>query len=42
MQERKEAIEARNEADTVIYSAEKSVNEYRDKLPQVRNLGSFV
>jgi molecular chaperone DnaK (HSP70) len=31
---RKDAIEARNEADAVIYSAEKSVGEYKDKLPQ--------
>ena len=33
-QERKAAIEARNEADTLIYSTEKSVTEYKDKLPQ--------
>eukprot|EP00890_Picochlorum_soloecismus_P004574 jgi/Picsp_1/5117/NSC_02480-R1_protein len=33
-QERKAAIEARNEADTLIYSTEKSVSEYKDKLPQ--------
>jgi hypothetical protein len=33
-QERKDAIEARNEADTVIYSTERSLAEYRDKLPQ--------
>lgn len=32
--ERKELIEARNEADTAIYSAEKSTAEYKDKLPQ--------
>ena len=30
----KDAIEARNEADTSIYSAEKSVEEYKDKVPQ--------
>lgn len=33
-QERKAAIEARNIADTLIYSTEKSVTEYKDKLPQ--------
>ncbi|KAF5837283.1 heat shock protein Hsp70C [Dunaliella salina] len=31
---RKEMIELRNEADTAIYSTEKSLNEYKDKLPQ--------
>jgi len=31
---RKEMIEARNEADNSIYSAEKSLNEYKSKLPQ--------
>ena len=30
---RKAAIDAKNEADTVIYSAERSVNEYKDKVP---------
>lgn len=30
---RKEAIEAKNEADTLIYSAERSVSEHKDKLP---------
>jgi len=30
---RKEAIEAKNEADTLIYSAERSVGEHKDKLP---------
>ena len=29
--ERKAGIEAKNEAETVLYSAEKSVNEYKDK-----------
>lgn len=33
-QERKAAIEARNDADATIYSTEKSVAEYKDKLPQ--------
>lgn len=33
-QERKSAIEARNEADAAIYSTEKSVEEYKDRLPQ--------
>eukprot|EP00775_Hariotina_reticulata_P006227 gene6227-6464_t len=32
--ERKEIIEARNEADTLAYSVEKSLQEYKDKLPQ--------
>ena len=31
---RKEMIEAKNEADTAIYSTEKSLNEYKAKLPQ--------
>lgn len=31
---RKELIEAKNEADTSIYSTEKSLNEYKAKLPQ--------
>eukprot|EP00200_Dunaliella_tertiolecta_P003885 CAMPEP_0202345748 /NCGR_PEP_ID=MMETSP1126-20121109/4847_1 /ASSEMBLY_ACC=CAM_ASM_000457 /TAXON_ID=3047 /ORGANISM="Dunaliella tertiolecta, Strain CCMP1320" /LENGTH=649 /DNA_ID=CAMNT_0048937083 /DNA_START=39 /DNA_END=1988 /DNA_ORIENTATION=+ len=31
---RKEMIELRNEADTAIYSTEKSLSEYKDKLPQ--------
>ena len=30
---RKAAIDAKNEADTAIYSSERSVNEYRDKVP---------
>ncbi|KAI5066368.1 hypothetical protein GOP47_0018992 [Adiantum capillus-veneris] len=30
--ERKSIIDARNEADSVIYSTEKSVNEYKDKV----------
>jgi len=29
----KEAIDAKNEADTVIYSAEKNLDEHKDKLP---------
>ncbi|KAL3677195.1 hypothetical protein R1sor_027143 [Riccia sorocarpa] len=33
-QERKQLIDARNDADTAIYSVEKSLSEYRDKLPQ--------
>lgn len=33
-QERKAAIEARNDADSTIYSTERSVSEYKDKLPQ--------
>ncbi|EFN53090.1 hypothetical protein CHLNCDRAFT_36653 [Chlorella variabilis] len=32
--ERKAAIEARNEADSMIYSAERSVAEYKERLPQ--------
>jgi len=32
--ERKELIEAKNEADTAIYSTEKSLGEYKSKLPQ--------
>lgn len=32
---RKAMIEARNEAETSIYSSEKSLSEYRDKIPQV-------
>ncbi|GIL74548.1 hypothetical protein Vretimale_2240 [Volvox reticuliferus] len=31
---RKEMIEAKNEADTAIYTTEKSLNEYKSKLPQ--------
>lgn len=31
-QERKQLIDAKNEADSVIYSTEKSLNEYKDKL----------
>lgn len=30
---RKEGIEARNEADALVFRAEKSVNEFKDKLP---------
>lgn len=32
---RKAGIEAKNEAETAIYSSEKSLNEYKDKVPQV-------
>ncbi|CAL1369643.1 unnamed protein product [Linum trigynum] len=32
-QERKELIYVRNSADTTTYSIEKSLNEYRDKVP---------
>lgn len=32
-QERKTLIDIRNSADTTIYSIEKSLNEYRDKVP---------
>lgn len=32
-QERKALIDLRNNADTTIYSIEKSLNEYRDKVP---------
>jgi chaperone protein DnaK len=32
--DRKAAIDARNEADALIYSTEKSVAEYKDRLPQ--------
>ena len=32
-QERKELIDIRNNADTTIYSIEKSLGEYRDKIP---------
>ncbi|GFH20976.1 uncharacterized protein HaLaN_18188, partial [Haematococcus lacustris] len=31
---RKELIELRNEAETAVYSTEKSLNEYKAKLPQ--------
>ena len=34
--EKKAIIEAKNEGDTLIYSAERSLNEHKDKLPQVR------
>ncbi|CAM6005409.1 unnamed protein product [Sphagnum balticum] len=33
-QERKQAIDAKNEADTTIYSVEKSLAEHKEKLPQ--------
>lgn len=32
-QQRRELIDLRNSADTTIYSVEKNLNEYRDKLP---------
>jgi len=32
--QRKASIEAKNEAETQIYSAESSIREYKDKLPQ--------
>lgn len=40
----KDAIEARNDADSSIYSAEKSVEEYKDKLPQnvVDNINTAI
>lgn len=31
---RKEAVETRNEGDALVFRAEKSLNEYKDKLPQ--------
>ncbi|CAD7704980.1 unnamed protein product [Ostreobium quekettii] len=31
---RKELVEAKNEADALIYSTEKSIDEHKDKLPQ--------
>jgi molecular chaperone DnaK len=31
--ERKESVEVRNEADTLAFRAQKSLNEYKDKLP---------
>lgn len=31
---RKELIDAKNEADALVFRAEKSLNEYKDKLPQ--------
>ncbi|MCO5568658.1 hypothetical protein L7F22_022357 [Adiantum nelumboides] len=42
--ERKNAIDAKNEADSVIYSTEKSLNEYKDKLPHdvVENIQSAL
>lgn len=33
-QERKQLIDTKNDADTTIYSVEKSLNEHKDKLPQ--------
>jgi len=33
-QERKQLIDARNEADSMVYSVEKSLNEHKDKLSQ--------
>jgi len=42
--ERKAAIEARNDADSLIYSTERSVSEYKDRLPQniVDNINAAV
>jgi len=42
--ERKAAIDARNDADALIYSTEKSVSEYKEKLPQevVDNINSAI
>lgn len=31
---RKEEVEARNEADALVFRAEKALNEYKDKIPQ--------
>lgn len=31
---RKEEVEARNEAETLVFRAEKALNEYKDKIPQ--------
>ncbi|CAM6127477.1 unnamed protein product [Calypogeia fissa] len=33
-QQRKQLIDVRNEADSTIYSVEKALNEFKDKLPQ--------
>lgn len=33
-QKKKEEIDTRNEADSLVYRAQKSINEYKDKLPQ--------
>jgi molecular chaperone DnaK (HSP70) len=33
-QERKQLIDTKNDADTTLYSVEKSLNEHKDKLPQ--------
>ena len=38
--EKKAIIDVKNEADTLIYSAERSLNEHKDKLPQVSNMHS--
>jgi molecular chaperone DnaK len=32
--ERKEQVEIRNEADSLVFRAQKSLNEYKDKLPK--------
>ncbi len=32
--QRKEEVEARNEADSLVFRAEKALNEYKDKIPQ--------
>ena len=36
--ERKAAVEAKNEAETAIYSAEKSLADYKDKVPFLMHL----
>ena len=33
--ERKALIDAKNDADNTMYSVERSLNEHKDKLPQV-------
>lgn len=38
--ERKEAVEVRNEADSLAFRAQKSLNEYKDKLPS--NIASDI
>jgi molecular chaperone DnaK len=31
---KRELVDAKNDADTAIHTTEKSLNEYKDKLPQ--------
>jgi len=38
--ERKEQVELRNEADSLVFRAEKSLNEYKDKIPS--NIASDI